>query len=62
MLCFLRFVWFLLVSVVVLVKDAVNIYQVVGDEVKRCHVLVLSGFAVAIHFRDVLLHRKVAHR
>lgn len=54
--------WLLLVSIIVFVEYAVNVYQMVGKKVKRCHLLVFCSFAMPIHFWDVVKHREIAHR
>lgn len=52
---------FLFVAVVVGIKKNVNIYQVVGDEVERVHVVVFGCLAVLVHFGQLGQHGKIAH-
>ncbi len=54
--------WFLFVTVIMLIKQAVKINQVVGDKIKWGHVLILRCFAMAIHIRQMLEHGEISHR
>ena len=55
-----RSMWLLLVAIIVLVKKTINIYQMVGDEIKAGHILIFCCFAVPVHFRQVLKCGEIA--
>lgn len=49
MLWLIWHVGLLFVTIIMFIKQSVYVNQMVGDKVKRCHILVLCGFAVVIH-------------
>ena len=53
---------FLMVTAVMFVESAVDVYQMVGDKVQRSHVSILGLLAVRIHARNIQEFSKVTER
>ncbi len=57
-----RLMWFLFVAIFVVIEHAIDVYEVIGNEVDRGHIFVLGSFAMPIHFGEHGQLRKVAYR
>ena len=53
---------FLIITVFMLVKQLVNIYEMVCDKVQYCHVFIFRCFAMLIHFWQTGNDRKISLR
>lgn len=54
--------WFLFIAIVVFVKQAIDVYQMVGNEINPGHVLILCRFAMLIHGRQFSDGREITLR